>query len=92
MSKKLFEETLEECSKKKQKLVEELANEVINDLDDETIETLKTKPPYNHFGFGLYIRNNYIYTNKNKIIGDPDSLSAMIYAKILEIIDIKKED
>ena len=69
------------------KLVCELANDIINDLDNNTIEELKLKPEYSHFGFGLYIRNKYIYNNKkNKYRIDADHLSSLIYDKILEII------
>lgn len=66
-------------------LLNEIASDVIKNLDEETINNLKTNPEYNHFGFGLYIRNNYIYNNeKIKYRIEPDSFSEEIYNKILE--------
>ena len=66
-------------------LVNEITNDIIKNLDEETIHDLKTNPEYNHFGFGLYIRNNYIYNNnKIKYRIEPDDFSKKIYNKILE--------
>ncbi len=77
-------------------LIEEIANDIIGDLDYETIDELKKKPEYSHFGFGLFIRNNYIYNNdKIKYRVEADSFSSKIYDKILEKIcdfDIKEKD
>lgn len=63
----------------------EITNDVIKNLDEEIINDLKTNPEYNHFGFGLYIRNNYVYNNdKIKYRIEPDDFSKKIYNKILE--------
>ncbi len=88
---KLFKETMKDYDKKTRQLVDEISDDVIKDLNEEEIKQLKTNPPYSHFGFGLYIRNNYIYNNpKIDFLVEPDSLSGMIYAKIIEKI-LKKE-
>lgn len=67
------------------KKIDEIADDVINDLDSDTIDELKKKPEYSHFGFGLFIRNNYIYNNdKIKYRIEADGFSGRIYDKILE--------
>lgn len=66
-------------------LIDEIANDVINDLDSDTIDKLKKKPEYSHFDFGLFIRNNYIYNNdKIKYRVEADSFASKVYDKILE--------
>lgn len=65
----------------------------INLVVDEIVFSLKLKskiklkifPVYNHFGIGLYIRNNYIYNNKIlQNYFDHDELSEIIYERVVE--------
>ena len=66
-------------------LINEIASDVIKKLDEGVINDLKINPEYNHSGFGLYIRNNYIYNNdKIKYRIESDDFSEKIYNKILE--------
>ena len=69
-------------------IVDKIANEVIKTLDENDIKKLKEKPPYDHFGFGLYIRNNFIYNNADTedYPASADDLSAEIYERILKIL------
>lgn len=66
-------------------LIDELATEIINKIDDKLKEELKKQSKYSHFGFGLYIRNNFVYNNdKIKYRVEADSFSHKIYDKIME--------
>lgn len=84
--KKYVEESQFEYSYKEiDDLIDELAIDIINDLDTKTIKELRKKTEYSHFGFGLYIRNNYIYNNdKIKYMVEPDDFSSEIYDRIIE--------
>ncbi len=78
---KEFYENYEEI----EKLVDKLADDIINNLDKKMIKKLKRRPKYDHFGFGLYIRNNYIYNNEQiKYMIEADDLSSEIYDRIIE--------
>ncbi|MDD6224324.1 MAG: hypothetical protein PUB18_04915 [bacterium] len=78
---------LKKAQKELDNIVNELADRVINDIEESTKEELKSKPEYSHFGFGLYIRNKFIYGNdKIKYRLEADHLSHLIYDKILEKI------
>lgn len=71
-------------------LIDIIASQVISDLSDENIEFLKKHDEFEHFGIGLYIRNNYIYNNKNiKYRVEPDEFSHKIYNKIMEKLNNK---
>lgn len=69
------------------KIIDDTADAVIRALDEDTIEKLKNNKVeyYHHFGFGLFIRNNFIY-DKIKYRVDADYLSHEIYGKIIEKI------
>ena len=78
---------MEDTKREINRLIDELANDVIANLDNDTKKELQKIPEYDHFAFGLYIRNNYIYHNKKaKYRIDPDELSHRIYNKIIEKI------
>lgn len=64
-----------------------IADKVIAGLSNKEIDALKESPEYSHFGFGLYIRNNYIYNNEDiKYKIEPDDFSFDIFEKIIEKI------
>ena len=87
---KSFNEIMEQTQKEVDDIINMLADEIINNLDDNIRQELKKKSEYNHFGFGLYIRNNYIYNNeKIKYRFEADDLSSMIYDKIIEKLSEK---
>ena len=82
-----MEEILKEAKQEIDRLVNEIAKNIINDLDEAAKTKLKKHPPYNHFGIGLYIRNNYVYNNKKiKYKVDADDLSSKVYYRILDIL------
>lgn len=67
--------------------VKEIANKVINELSKEEKEKILKISDYSgeHFGLGLYIRNNYIY-NKIDLNVDADDMSYDIFNEIIEIL------
>jgi len=70
-----------------EKIISNLADKVIDTLKSESIENLKKKSEYEHFGLGLYIRNNFIYNNDEipyRI--DADDISSLVFYKIIEKI------
>ena len=66
-------------------LIEKIATRVIDELSAEDKKKLKIHNQYEHFGIGLYIRNNYIFNNEDiKYRMDADELSLTIYNKVIE--------
>ena len=83
--KKTFDEIVKQAQVEINNIVVMLADDVINDIADNTKQELKRKPEFSHFGFGLYIRNKYIYINeKIKYRIEADDLSYKVYNKIIE--------
>ena len=72
--------------------VKEIANTIIMDLPDEDKEKIRKDSDYSgyHFGFGLYIRNNYIY-GKVDIKVDADDMSSDIFYEIVDILNSQKK-
>lgn len=69
-------------------LICSIAEDVITSLNDAEINDLKLNKKYSHFGFGLYIRNNFIYKNdKIKYRLPVDDFGYMIFEKVIEKID-----
>lgn len=67
--------------------VKEIANKVIKELSQEEKEKLINDSDYTeeHFGLGLYIRNNYIYS-KIDLPVDADDMSYDIFNEIIEML------
>ena len=66
------------------KLDDKILLQILNEMTNDQIKKLKGVG-YNHYGNGLYIRNNYIYNNKKireKI--EPDEFSYLVYSKLLD--------
>jgi len=69
-------------------IINNIADKIIAELNLSQIEYLKQKPEYDHFGFGLYIRNAFVYNNADiKYRVEADSFSKKIYNKVLEKLD-----
>lgn len=65
------------------------AKDCIKNFKDEEIEYLRDNPnvTMHHMGFGMYIRNHYIYGNDEaETYGEPDDISSMILEKIFSIL------
>lgn len=75
------EKTLEKYNK----YVSDIAKKIIEELSDNDRKELLKDSNYinHHFGFGMYIRNNYIY-EKIDIKIDADEMSADIFYEILK--------
>lgn len=60
--------------------VEEVADDVISQLEDQAIDQVRHYPSSTdmHFGLGMWIRNEYIYTGKMGPVVMADSLSSEI--------------
>lgn len=68
-------------------LVSDISDDVIKELDEEDKKSLLKNDDYidHHFGFGLYIRNNFIYQNdKIKYKIEADFLSHRICDEIVK--------
>lgn len=68
-------------------LVSDISDDVIKELDEEDKKILLKNDNYidHHFGFGLYIRNNFIYQNdKIKYKIEADFLSHRIFDEIIK--------
>lgn len=73
-------ESVDNQEAQKPMTVEEVANEVISRLGDQDIDCIRHRPSSSsmHFGLGLWIRNEYIYSRKMGSAGEPDSVSSKI--------------
>ena len=72
------------------KIVNDIAEKVIAQLSKKELNYLKQNDEYEHFGFGLYIRNNYIYKNENlKYRVEPDDFGYKIFERVIEKIKEK---
>ena len=76
-------------------IADKLVDKIIKELDKKSFKKLKKLSllykigidlsDNQHFGFCLYIRNNYIYNNPELIEQvEPDEFSSIIYKKILK--------
>ena len=89
---------------KKKLTIDEIVETELNRLSDEDKKALLENPDYidHHFGYGMYIRNEYIHSGKMKDPEQntdpndpyypyihPDNLSEIIFEKIIE--KIKKQ-
>ena len=81
---KIYEDTKEEFIRK-------VASDCIQELNDSEKEYLLNHPQYfqHHFGYGLYIRNNYIHNRDFSEAGfweHPDNLSREIFEEIISVL------
>ena len=64
-----------------------VANDIVNDLDDEAKQITLEYPEYDHFGRGLWIRNHYLWCqNLPEKYRHPDDLSVDIFSRVIEIL------
>ena len=82
-----------------QKIINEIAEKCIEELNPEVIETLRKYPnsSAHHFGYEMYIRNRYIYNHKDRVLSIfADNLSGEIVKLVLlhavPGYDIEKDD
>lgn len=69
------------------KIVREIAEEEVNSMSDEDKEYYLNHPDYNehHFGYGMYLRNNYIHDKIDVL--SPDDMSADIFEEIIKLLN-----
>lgn len=74
------EGALTDQQREKSKILENVADEVIGELNDEEVRYVRLNPQIfvHHFGLALYIRNKYIYSGKIGFQGEPDNVSSEI--------------
>ncbi len=70
------------------KYVDEVANKCFSELTDEDKQAFREHPnPYeHHFGYGMYIRNNYLYGKELEFPAMiADNMSHQILEKIIDM-------
>jgi hypothetical protein len=69
--------------------IEEIANKVKNEINifQKIFLFITQNSSIHHWGFCLYIRNNYIYNNEElmRLDIDPDELSEKILKRVVKI-------
>lgn len=73
-------------AKTEEEFIEDVAKDIFSEFDDEDIAYFKTSPEYEHFGIGMYIRNEYLWGKKVPSLKQPDDLSPLIYDRLIEIV------
>ena len=69
-----------------------VANDIVDDLDDEAKQITLEYPEYDHFGRGLWIRNQYLWCqNLPETYRHPDDLSVDIFTRVIEILEERSE-
>lgn len=74
------------------KKLECIVDDIINNLTKIEKKKLLHHSNYNdyHFGFGLYIRNHYIYNHFDLNMIEPDDLSEEIFNRVVEKLKVEK--
>lgn len=64
--------------------INEVVDDVITQLDETQIDDIRRHPSSTrmHFGFGLWIRNNYVHSGRMGTVSSPDSLSWTVTEKV----------
>lgn len=78
------------CDMSRDEFIEYVANDCISHMSEEDKQCFRDdKDPISyHFGYGTYIRNNYIYNNKLSFMPlIADNLSTDILERIIGIIN-----
>ena len=67
-------------------LIEAIYESALVTLDDETLQSIRLNPSIAsmHFGLGLYIRNQFIYSGIQGYVSNPDSASGAVLRKLVE--------
>lgn len=65
------------------KTLYEIAEECVSELKETDVEMIRLHFMYDHFGYGLYLRNRYFQRFRNKNLILRENLGAEIYACIL---------
>ena len=76
-----------------EKYVDEIAAKCLSEMTEEDKQVFREHPnPYeHHFGYGMYIRNQYLYGNELSVPAIiADNLSSRILEKIIDTI-LKEE-
>ncbi len=85
------EDRINNAKKYIEDFIEEVANKEINSMNEKEKKSFLGKPQYQHFGYGLYLRNKYIHGKKFDMRIDADGMSHQIFDRIVEKINIKKD-
>lgn len=69
------------------RIVREIAEEEVNSMSDEDKEYYLEHSDYNehHFGYGMYLRNNYIHGKIDVL--SPDDMSGDIFEEIIKLLN-----
>lgn len=66
--------------------VSHVVNDIIENLDDEAKQNWIDNPEYDHFGRGMWIRNEYLWGQNLPFIFEPDDMSEVIFNKVIEAL------
>lgn len=69
------------------KIVHEIAEEEVNSMSEDDKAYYLNHPDYNkhHFGYGMYLRNNYIHDKIDVL--SPDDMSGDIFEEIIKLLN-----
>ncbi len=74
----------ESTAKTEESYIDDVVNDIIEQLDEETKQYYASGPEYDHIGFGTSIRNEYLWNRNIPSDKHPDDLSEIIYKKLIE--------
>lgn len=70
-----------------EEFIDLVANDIVNDLDEEAKQITLEYPEYDHYGRGVWIRNHYLWCqNLPLTYRDPDDMSEDIFNRVIEIL------
>lgn len=69
-----------------QEFINAIANDIVEQMDDEAKAWWLNNPEYDHFGRGMAIRNEYLWVRNLPTYREPDDLSVDIFTKVIEIL------
>ena len=66
--------------------INHIVNDIIENLDDEGKQNWIDNPEYDHFGRGMWIRNEYLWGQNLPFIFELDDMSEVIFNKVIEAL------